>query len=343
MTLDRPLCRTSKLRHRASGVTVRTPLLIPSFSSKGFARTRSGKSELGDIFKVAGETITETFLVSAYDLYYGHLPPPEEFDHRPELTFVDSGGYEISRDRDYSSVIDPLPQPDDWEVEHLEEVADGWPEELPAVFVSYDHPDRRRTFAEQVEEARRFFEGRERHLSQILLKPETRDQRTLTRTLGAAIADVEELGRFDVVGLTEKELGTSMIDRMVRIARLRLEMDRAEVTTPLHIFGALDPVSVPLYYLAGAEIFDGLTWLRYGYYDGLTVYTHNFGALRYGLHVRDDDVRSRTFSDNYWSLLKLQERLREFDGTLEFGKLGPFSSELSDAWDSLRSRLGGRH
>ena len=88
---------------------MKTPLLIPSFSSKGFARSkRDGKNEIGKILETAGEFLTEVFLISAYDIYYKHLPCPSELSCTPELIFVDSGGYEISTDRDYSSVIDPL-------------------------------------------------------------------------------------------------------------------------------------------------------------------------------------------------------------------------------------------
>ena len=336
------LCRTSTLCHPATDVTISTPLLVPSFSSKGFARSRSGKSEIATIFAAASEVLTETVLISAYDVFYKNLPPPDEFMHRPELLFVDSGGYEVSTDRDYASVIDPLPQPRDWSVQRLETVIDGWPEHIPSIFVSYDHPEDRKSFAEQVKDARRLFRSRKQHLSLLLLKPETRTQRTLAKTIRAAVAEPEKLGAFDVVGVTEKELGNSMIDRMSQITRLRLAMDDAGVARPLHVFGALDPVSVPLYYLAGAEIFDGLTWIRYGYRDGLCVYTHNMGAVDYGVHLRDDHVRMRALKENYYYLLKLQSRMRDFETTPCFEKLGPHSRVLADAWDSLRARFRGR-
>ena len=41
------LYRTSTIRHRDSGVPLKTPLLIPSFSSKGFAKSKKdGKSDV---------------------------------------------------------------------------------------------------------------------------------------------------------------------------------------------------------------------------------------------------------------------------------------------------------
>lgn len=334
------LCRTSTIRHKDSGVSITTPLLIPSFSSKGFAISKSnGKSEIGKILETTSEFLTEIYLISAYDIFHGHLPNPSDLPCKPEMIFVDSGGYEISTDRDYSSVIDPLPPPGPWAIENLESVLDSWPEEIPAAFVSFDRPDDRKPFAEQVIDARKLFRKRRQHLTLLLLKPETKDQTTLNKVIQSAIADAAELGSFDIIGITEKELGRTMLDRMAQIAKLRLAMDEADVKNPLHIFGALDPLSVCLYYIAGAEIFDGLTWLRYGYRDGLSIYKHNLGVVEYGLHVSDDLVRSRTLSNNYYALQKLQQSLREYETTKNYEKFGPHEELLKNAFDSLETKL----
>ena len=337
------LARTSTIRHKASGVSVQTPLLVPSFSSKGFARSKSDhKSEIGKILATSGEFLTESYLISAYDIHYGHIPGPSDLPFTPEMIFLDSGGYEISTDRDYSSVIDPLPAPDPWDISKWESVVASWPEEMAVVAVSYDHHEERVPFGEQVALARSRFKKCSQHLHSFLLKPETDSQMTLERALKSAMADARELGSFDVVGVTEKEIGRSMLDRMARIARLRSAMDEAEVTAPIHVFGALDPLSVCLYYLSGAEIFDGLTWIRYAYEDGRCIYTHNLGVLKYGLHVQDDAVRSRALADNYYSMQDLQRRLREFEVTQNFEKLEPHAKLLYNACDSLATRLKRR-
>lgn len=337
------LYRTSIIQHTDSGVSMKTPLLIPSFSSKGFAKSKKdGKSEIGKIFVTAGEFVTKVFLISAYDIYYNHLPHPSDMSHTPDLIFVDSGGYEISTDRDYASVIDPLPHPEPWTPENLESVFDNWPGQIPSVFVSFDHPDDRKPFAQQIADARNLFRTRRQHLTLLLLKPETKTQTTLKETIKSAVADAAELGSFDIVGITEKELGRTMLDRMEQITKLRLAMDGVGVKAPLHIFGALDPLSVCLYYIAGAEIFDGLTWLRYAYNKGLCIYTHNLGVVKYGLHVSDDMVRSRALSENYYALQSLQQRLLDFEATGNFDKLKPHAALLSDAFDSLKTRFKGR-
>jgi hypothetical protein len=318
-------------------------LLIPSFSSKGFARSKKdGRSEIGEILRYAAEFLTDSYLISAYDVYYKDIPSPAELPTSLGLIFVDSGGYETSTDKDYSSVIDPLPPPRDWDIEKLRTVLDSWPDELPAVFVNFDHYDERAPFLEQVKAARRLFKKYPGHLHLFLIKPETKEQTTLNEVIKVVIANVGELTSFDIVGVTEKELGPSMLDRMVRIAKLRRSMDEVDIQIPIHVFGALDPISVCLYFISGAEIFDGLTWIRYTFNEGQCVYTHNVGALKYGLHMRDSFVRTRSLSDNYYAIQLLEHRIREFEATKIFDKLEPHGRLIRDAVDSLNTRLKGR-
>lgn len=337
------LCRTSTLRHEDSGVSLTTPLLIPSFSSKGFPRTKTtDTSDIQKTLATASEFLTEVFLVSAYDIYHKYIPEPSDLPCRPDLLFVDSGGYEISGSCDYSSPAYAPPHPKPWTPEKLEHVYDNWPREIPAVFVSFDHPDVRNPFAEQVANARELFQVRSQHLRLLLLKPESLEQTTLKKTLKSAATEPGDLRSFDIVGLTEKELGHSMIDRMCQVTKLRLAMDDADVRTPIHIFGALDPLSIWLYYIAGAEIFDGLTWLRYGYHEGVCVYNHNLGVLRYGVHVSDDGVKSRALSENLYALADLKQRMLVFESTQDFDKVGRHKDLLLDACDTWRTRFKGR-
>lgn len=177
----------------------------------------------------------------------------------------------------------------------------------------------------------------------FLLKPETETQFLLDESLKAVIADPAQLAGFDMIGITEKELGRSMLDRMVQIARLRSAMDAARINIPIHVFGSLDPISVCLYFVAGAEIFDGLTWIRYGYDEGgRCVYIHNLGVLKYGISLSENLVKVRAVSENYYYLQDLQRRLREFEATGKWEKLSPHDKLVQNACDSLQTRLKRR-
>ena len=71
-------------------------------------------------------------------------------------------------------------------------------------------------------------------------------------------ANVSVLEGFDLVGVTEKELGNSLLNRLHNTSRLRMALDEVSNEAPIHVFGSLDPLNVPLYFAAGAEVFDGL-------------------------------------------------------------------------------------
>jgi len=341
-----PTCRTrrSALNHRISGLSLETPLVIPSFSSKGFGKIGQRQTEVAQLLSTAAEILTGVYLISAFDLYYEQIPGPRDLPARPELIILDSGGYETSDEHDLSEVYRPALDLKPWTQEMLADVLDKWPEELPAVFVSFDHHDSRRPVADQLAAARDLFKGRHHQLSCFLLKPETRDQLTLRDALGAASAQAEELRAFDVVGVTEKELGSSPIERMKRIAKLRRSLDEAQVQAPIHVFGALDPASVCLYYLAGAEMFDGLTWLRYAFFRDRDlnkdhcVYMHSYSVLDENLHLTDSKLRLRVLAQNYYYLEQLQNRLRDFHATGNFAKL-PHSDFLRNACDTLDGEL----
>ena len=311
-------CRSTTLRHQPSGVVIDTPLLVPSFSSKGFSlgRDKAGrdKSEVGQILRTASEVITGVYLISAFDIANGHLPPPGKLPMKPELIILDSGGYEVSDESDLSEVVRPRADGSLWSLEKLESVLDAWPDSMPAIFVSYDHFKERRPFAKQISGARKLFRKRRSQLNCFLIKQETAAQKSLEQVLKTATARADELRSFDVIGLTEKGLGKSPLERMVRIAKLRRALDEAKVVSPIHVFGSLDPVSITLYFLAGAEIFDGLTWLRYafvketGSFKDQCAYIHGFATFEHGVHMDDKNQRLRVVTDNYYYLLDLTER-----------------------------------
>jgi hypothetical protein len=125
---------------------------------------------------------------------------------------------------------------------------------------------------------------------------------------------------------------------MENCARLRLALDDAKLPLPIHIFGSLDPMSVCLYFLAGAEIFDGLTWLRYGYSDGVALYRQNSAARQLGIHHTDDQVKLLTMAHNLLHLSNLAMKMRRFLVDQDFSQLDPNEKVLRDAFDDLRSR-----
>ena len=108
-----PLAERRELK-LPNGESLRTPLLVPSFSSR-----------IADVEKplnAGREFIDGPFLVSAFDIAKGYLTGPFDF---AGTVFLDSGGYEVGPGSDLSDVSSvPSGAPEDWSPEEHSAV---WP------------------------------------------------------------------------------------------------------------------------------------------------------------------------------------------------------------------------
>src|SRR5258705_12214627 len=106
------LARSSKIIH-PSGDVLETPLLVPSFSSKGFRyrkfkNSKKIQSEITALLSATSEALTGPVLFSAYDIAMSFINKPpggKNLQYFPQFTFLDSGGYETSEGYDLSEVF----------------------------------------------------------------------------------------------------------------------------------------------------------------------------------------------------------------------------------------------
>jgi hypothetical protein len=193
------------------------------------------------------------------------------------------------------------------------------------VLISFDSPKERLPLDDQIQRAKNMAPGRTGFMREILLKPETTGQIRLH--MKDIVPRIHALAEFDIIGVTEKEVGNSIVDRMKNIAILRKALTKAGLETPIHVFGSLDTITTPLYFLAGADIFDGLTWLRYAYHDGNTIYKQNFGALKFGPSMNADLVNLRCWNSNYYYMKEMESEMRRFLNGHDYGVF-QFNSEV---------------
>jgi hypothetical protein len=325
--------QTSKIEHPL-GISVETPLMVPSFSSKGFIFNKSGVSETADVLNLSREFLTESLLVSAYDLYYKHLPFSDEY-LSTDVAILDSGGYETSDVYDLSASSKYSYPIKEWCQNKYEEIINQWPKHKAGIIVSYDHGEKRSPLNIQIEQANELFSKYPQFLNDFLIKPETEDQRYIQ--MDNIIAHIEKMLNFTFIGVTEKELGGSTLDRMVNVGKIRQALDDNKIESPIHVFGSLDPLTSILYFLAGAEVFDGLTWLKYSYFNGAAIYQTNYGALhnQLGIHVRDSKIRSQSIVNNIYTLDRMKYILKEFIVSKNFDLF----NELSEGLGALLEKL----
>jgi hypothetical protein len=303
-----------------------TPLIVPSFSSRAKPPT--------PVLRFLQETLPAIggpILISAYDV--AHEPPDPETNilsevARASLSFVllDSGGYEVLwNERAADAGLITAGSAPAWSLDRYQAVLDGWPADLPLLAVSWDAPNT--NIEHQVEAATDLAAGYPERAIELLLKP-TQNGFDFSEIVAVAPA----LSRFPVVGVTEAEIGESMASRLRSIANLRETLDDCGIQIPIHVFGGLDPRMTPLYHAAGADVFDGLSWLRYAYQGEQGVYDKSFVAIHSPRDVENDqiwDMRAR----NTRFLVDLQIKMSRFQVSQDFAVLGSVGELLKGAWE----------
>jgi hypothetical protein len=330
----------------SGGGELRTPLLVPSISSAGFNRVKNsdGGTEPESAYWLRvflAPFLRNALLISAYDLHYNNLPDGRElrdnFEHSiyagDRLLFVDSGQYE--------KVYGPPPNDDvgrlDWNRDlHAALIAELDPTSR-AIVVNYDGyaDDGSAPFPAQIESAQAFFAASVHFSSDLLIKPERAGRKL---DVDGLTSHMRKLRGFDLIGVTEKELGDSLLEKLCALVKLRARLTDAGVSAPIHVFGSLDPVLAPLYHAAGAEVFDGLTWLRYGYHWEAAMYRDQVPVLveQQNLTKTRQEREFTLLAANLEALGVLGENMRQFAST---GNWGQFGSRVADGLEKAHHAL----
>jgi hypothetical protein len=340
------LSRSTTLKHPIGG-ELQTPLFVSSFSSKGFRFIKQKgrmKSEVVELVRLCSEYLSETVLLSAYDLhyYFPKLTALRKEGFLPQLVFIDSGGYETIDDYDFSEAYKHPVMIKSWTPKLHKKVLNSWPKYYPAVVISYDNGnEKRRSLRQQVKNATDLFAKYPDQLNDFLIKPNKKGEKV---DIHEVILNVSLLSKFNIIGIAEKEIGDSLAERMNNIKKLRLALDQAKNSAPIHIFGNLDPITSVMYFIAGAEIFDGLTWLRFGFYEGKALYLQNIDALRNRFLEKDSLNHQTSLYENIIYMRSLQSEMKAFLNDFAERKEAAFDSfkyisqQLKDAYRTLKTK-----
>ncbi|MBU1854382.1 MAG: queuine tRNA-ribosyltransferase family protein [Nanoarchaeota archaeon] len=66
----------------------------------------------------------------------------------------------------------------------------------------------------------------------------------------------------EIIGITERELGDSLIQRTETLFKIRKELIKIKREIPIHLLGTGNPISILVYSLCGANFFDALEWCK---------------------------------------------------------------------------------
>lgn len=351
--IGRPYLRARSRRIELGGGQVETPLLVPSISSKAVGPIELGqgrKEELVAASRVHTDTfvpgIDEAVLISTYDIHHGLVENsgafragfPGSLYADTRVLFLDSGWYEKSVGPASGQWFHEVGESQPFEKDDFISLIDSLDPEIDAVLVNWDGEG---TYLEQIELAQDFFGSRARFSADLLLKPEGKKSYHDFGEISTSTA--ARLRAFSIVGVTEKELGDTILRRLTTLAQLRKNLDEANVSAPIHVFGGLDPLATPLYFAAGGEIFDGLGWLRYAYRDGMSISREAAPLLDRQYKKRLPVAITHVQLNNLDALAELSVELKVFfhngcDWTkLRHGEL------LRPAFEAMESSLGSNN
>lgn len=326
------LARSEKL-HLPNGDIIETPILLHSFSSRGFP-------DLKKIIRYLEEYLSGPFLISAYDLHYELIQKRIKFAKK--LIFIDSGGYECSSIVDFVEADKNTYKPQKWnESLYNKTIRNVFDDKIPKVIISYDNPKERKSINKQIKAAKLSFDNFSKlgykFIKEFLIKPETTNKEKQYIDIGKVIKNIKQLKDIDIIGFTENELGRSLLERIKNVGEIRRALLRNNMKQLLHIFGSLDTLSTPLYFICGADIFDGLTWLRYAYDNDSTVYQRTYWIKNHAHNTDDIYLRQATFIKNYDYLQQLSLKMKRFLNTNNFNEFAPHGDLLKNVWNNLET------
>lgn len=282
-----------------------TPLLVPSFSSRGFP-------DLSEIHHFLSPFVTDVSLVSAFDIHNGYLEPDNIY--ASDVVIIDSGGYEVKPVNDPLEAYYDERSANNWGVELYRETLNKLEPLSDVIIVSHDDSNKI-PLEKQIWNARALFEQYQKFSGSFLWKPDPEE--LFCENTEHLIKFKDDLKHFRCFGVTDKELGNTLANRCIKIREIRSIFDRLGIEIPIHVFGCLDPLTSVLFFLCGADVFDSLSWLRYVYRDGRLIYLQQAALLEDNSSLSDNEILSASWIDNLEIINKIQNAMKVYSQTFD--------------------------
>ena len=287
------------------------PLLVPSFSSKGNLFLPKGNkryvSDNYDLVDVLGIRLAESYLLSAYDIYYGFVPENPSDWPETKYLFVDSGGYETNDSFDLSERnkfnYRVMPWNEGMMQKVYERVCSTYKFENTTIILSGF--DQQKPVNDQLESFALLQQQFPTTVIDQLVK--------ITDSMDAIVNTLvrhKNLQSVQILGFTEKELGRTLSERLHNVIFVKKQLLEAGWNGYIHIFGGLEPSLMKLYYAAGADIFDGLSWQRIRYRGNSTLYNPS----HYYAFATEEENKLWMMMDNLAELQSVKNDLSLFCG-----------------------------
>lgn len=299
------------------------PLFVYSYSSRGFP-------DFIDRLRYSLSYVP-AYLLSLYDYEYV-IPPKLICADDQRVRIFDSGCYETQVEEGSSSVCLGRAGSKKWNEYTYIQVANRIPFNALDVLVSYDNIHNIGSIQEQIEQALDLYaKVQGTYIRDLLIHLSSgTDPCVLAETLAAYTSE------FQILGLIEKEIAPTWAHGVYFIRRLRsalLSLD-TEQYIPIHVFGCLEPKTVIRFTLAGADIFDSLTWLRYLFMNQSTLYKRE---IEYTMDIGQLSTASNLELSIILHNIEYMEQLRSnLIYAISTNDMDKFNKEILDINDVLK-------
>ena len=300
MQVERPHAQI----RRVHKLEVRTPLIAPSFSSRGFP-------DVSDIWEEFRHKLYGVCLVSAFDVEGGRIPA--DVADLVNVVILDSGRYEVNNWPMERNGSDIPASSANWTRIQYHEVVKSIGDKDNILLVNFDHVG---NLEDQLGRASEDFPLASQAASDFLIKPEAGTEWVNIPKLSQYL---DALKQFDVIGVTAREAGNSFLKRCRSIIMLRDLLNDVSLDTPIHVFGAINPSEVLTYFFCGADIFDGLNWLRLAFRQHGSIPIDESAMEDLKWNLTEPDLLASEWTSNLGFLYRLQEAMQWYatNGDLE--------------------------
>ena len=289
---------------RVGKLDVPTPLIVPSFSSRGFPL-------LADIWNELSYKLYGVCLVSAFDVAEGSIPV--DVKDLVNVVFWDSGLFETNSGRTESTGHHAPATRAKWTRNQYHETLEHIGEGANAIVVNFNEVG---NLEDQISKALDDFSLVPPAASGFLVKPADESEWVNLPKLGLHL---DQLSQVSIIGIAAREAGDSLFTRCSSIVMLRDMLNEAGLDTPIHVFGAINPYEVLAYFFCGADIFDGLNWLRCLFRNCGSIPIGESATENFRWNLTDSELQIQAWTSNLRLLFQLQEGMQQFGagGSLE--------------------------
>ena len=294
---------------RIDKLDVPTPLVVPSFSSRGFPL-------LTEIWNELSHKLYGVCLVSAFDVAEGRIP--SDVTDLVNVVFWDSGLFETNDEWTEANGHGAQSKSVKWTKEQYRDTLKNIGRTGNSVVVNFDEVG---DLENQVLNALEDFSLVPYAASDFLVKPTYESEWVNLPKLGLYL---DRLVEVDVIGITAREAGDSLITRCSSIVMLRDMLNRSGLGTPIHIFGAINPYELLAYFFCGADVFDGLNWLRCSFRNRTSIPIGETAMEDFRWNLTDSELNMQAWTNNLRILFRLQYE------TQRFGAGGDFESLVAE-------------